>query len=85
MVEWEDAASMGDGGWLNGEDALVFAKTPPPRMLTLGWMLHEDEDWVTLVDTLGPSETGSVHTIPRAMIKNIIELEVPDDAVYRYE
>ncbi len=70
-IHWVDASSHGGPGWVDLDDAIEFAKSDPPIMRTVGWVLHEEPGhggWLSVVDTLGGEECSSIHKIPYAMI-----------------
>ena len=78
-VVWVDASTHGGPGWVDQEEASLFATQDPPLMYTVGWLLAEVDDdpdgWVVLTDTLGPEECSSVHKIPSCMVRSITYLE----------
>lgn len=78
-ILWVDAQTQGEGGWITGDDAEEFAKTPPPEMRTVGFLLHKTDEYVSVTDSIGDEETGNITTIPTVMIKNIIALSKKED------
>ncbi|MBT4530547.1 MAG: hypothetical protein HOC27_05025 [Phycisphaerae bacterium] len=73
-VIWIDAEEHGDTGWNNLKEQLAYAKKPCPSMRTVGYIIHEDDDHIALLSTIGPQECSTVEKIPRAFIKSIIPL-----------
>jgi hypothetical protein len=70
-VIWIDAEEHGDTGWNNLKEQLAYAKKPCPSMRTVGYIVHEDDDHIALLSTIGPVECSTVEKIPRAFIKSI--------------
>lgn len=73
-VLWIDAEEHGETGWNNLKEQLAYAKRPCPSMRTIGYIVHEDEDHIALLSTIGASECSTVEKIPKAFIKDIIPL-----------
>ena len=74
VVEWVDAMTIGGSGWLEKDEARTNAKEPLPIMVTVGFVLHEDKEQISLTSTIGPGETAQVNKIPKKMIETIREL-----------
>jgi len=45
-----------------------------PMMLTVGFVLHNDDEQISLTSTIGPCETAQVNKIPKRMIVKIEEV-----------
>lgn len=73
-VTWIDALTVGGSGWLGKDESKVSAKEPLPMMLTVGFILHQDEEQISLTSTIGPNETAQVNKIPKCMITKIEEI-----------
>jgi hypothetical protein len=43
-------------------------------MLTVGFVLHNDEEQISLTSTVGPDETAQVNKIPKRMVVKIEEV-----------
>jgi hypothetical protein len=65
VVEWVDAMTIGGSGWMDKDEAKTTAKEPLPIMLTVGYVLHEDKEQISLTSTIGPGETAQVNKIPK--------------------
>ena len=73
-VLWVDAMTIGGAAWLGNEEAKSSAKEPLPMMLTVGFVLHNDEEQISLTSTIGPGETAQVNKIPKRMVIKIEEV-----------
>lgn len=73
-VTWVDAMTIGGAGWLEKDEAKANAKEPLPIMLTVGFVLHNDEEQISITSTIGPGETAQVNKIPKRMIVSIEEI-----------
>lgn len=73
-VTWVDAMTIGGSEWLGKEEAKSSAKEPLPMMLTVGFVLHNDDEQISLTSTIGPGETAQVNKIPKRMIIKIEEV-----------
>lgn len=74
-VRWTDASFSTDPHWCDGQ------QPEPPRRkshnvcVTVGWLVHLDDDWVQLVATLTDGQHAHVTEIPRGMVSEIAVLE----------
>lgn len=73
-VYWVDAMTVGGAEWLCKDEAKSSAKNPLPIMITVGFVLHNDEEQISLTSTVGPEETAQVNKIPKRMIIKIEEV-----------
>ena len=73
-VTWVDAMTVGGAEWLGKEEAKSSAKEPLPIMLTVGFVLHNDDEQISLTSTIGPGETAQVNKIPKRMVIKIEEV-----------
>jgi len=73
-VTWIDAMTIGGAEWLEKDEAKSSAKEPLPMMLTVGFVLHNDEEQISLTSTIGPGETAQVNKIPKRMVIRIEEV-----------
>ena len=75
-VEWEDITGNTEP-WLLIEDALELE---PARMTTIGWLISDKPDWITVSSTLGTKkEVSDLNCIPRSAIKNLEEILINDE------
>jgi hypothetical protein len=75
-VNWVDAETSGDNGWMDLTEALADAILPAPIMRTVGFLIADEENHIAVTDSLGTEECGSVTKIPRKMIRSLNELSV---------
>lgn len=73
-VNWVDAETSGDCGWMDLTEALTDAILPPPIMRTVGYLLADEDEHIALTDSLGTEECGHVTKIPKKMIRKYHEL-----------
>ena len=73
-VVWRDAEELGDVGWNDLKKQLKEAKQPCPTMRTIGYLVYEGEDHLSLLSTIGDKECSTVEKIPRAFVKNVTVL-----------
>jgi hypothetical protein len=69
-LEWVDACTVGGSEWLEKEDTMTAAKSKLPCMYTIGYIVFENDDQISLVSVIGPAESSQVHKIPKSMIIN---------------
>ena len=48
-------------------------------MRTLGFVLHETDEYLSLTESIGPQETGGITTIPKGMILRCFNLTVEEE------
>ena len=68
-VIWIDAQEVGGIGWNDLDEILTESLKPCPIMHSVGIVLRDCEDCVSLLSTVGPSECSSMEKIPRVWIK----------------
>ena len=73
-VCWIDAEEQGDVGWNDLKSQLAYAKKPCPVMRSVGYLVYECEEHLSLLSTIGDKECSTLEKIPRGFIKSIIEL-----------
>lgn len=73
-IIWVDAETVGDAHWMPNDDSKEAARSPLPIMMTVGYVLWENEEMISVTNTIGPDETAQVNKIPKKMIYNIDEL-----------
>jgi hypothetical protein len=73
-VVWVDAEEKGDVGWNEVRAQLRYAKTLPPVMHTVGYLVHQCESHVSLLSTIGQDECSTLEKIPAGFIKRITTL-----------
>ena len=75
-VTWIDAEEYGEVGWNSLKSMKTYAKKPCPTMISVGHVLYEDDDHISLISTLGDKESSSLEKIPKSFVTKIEELEV---------
>ena len=72
LVRWADIQSH-DGAWVDMEEIPEYT---PVVVETVGWIITNAPDYITLVSSLSDDKTftGSVCLIPRGCIEATIEL-----------
>ena len=73
-VMWMDAEEHGEVGWNDIKDQLAHAKKPCPIMRTVGYLVHEGKEHISLLSTIGDKECSTLEKIPSAFIKTIKHL-----------
>ena len=73
-VVWVDAEEKGDVGWNDLKAQLRYAKSPPPVMHSVGYLVHQCESHVSLLSTIGQDECSTLEKIPAGFIKRISTL-----------
>jgi len=83
-IRWQDAVTSSEAGWTTKEDAFSTAESAPPHMSTVGYILYENDDWISLTDSIGGDEFGQVTKIPTSMIieKHTL-VEKPNETINR--
>ena len=59
------------------EAGMEEAAKPPPLMKTIGYLMHSAEEFISLTDSIGPEECGSINKIPKKMIKEMYRYDRP--------
>jgi len=72
IVRWDDIQSH-DGAWVDMEEIPEYT---PVTVETVGWVITDDEKYITLVSTLSDDQTfaGSVCSIPKGCIQSVRNL-----------
>ncbi len=73
-VIWEDAEEYGEIGWNDLKAMKRYAKKPCPVMHSVGYVLHNDKNHITLASTIGSKECSTTEKIPTSFIKSITKL-----------
>ena len=81
-VTWIDAQTTGDSGWSNLEEMLEDALTPPPVIVTVGFVLLDCDSHIAMTETLGPAECGHVTKIPKGMILENLKINTSQSQIY---
>lgn len=74
-VCWIDAEENGDVGWNDLKSQLAYAKKPCPTMRSVGYMVYDCEEHLSLLSTIGEKDCSTLEKIPKGFIKSITELQ----------
>ena len=81
-VTWVDAEEYGEVGWNDLKAMKRYAKKPCPVMRSVGYVLHQDKDHISLASTVGDKECSTVEKVPCQFIQSITDLihqvDLPD-------
>ena len=67
-VIWIDAEEHGEVGWNDIKEQLRYAKKPCPHMTTIGYLVYEGKDHISLLSTIGDKECSTLEKIPKGFI-----------------
>ena len=73
-VEWLDAVSIGTGGWVKLRDV---EKLTPDLVRSVGWVVEETRDYLTMISHNGDNEVAGEFCIPKACIRKRRVLKCP--------
>ena len=82
LIKWVDAETTGDTAWQNLEEIKTDAIKPPPIMTTVGFLVHDCETHMAVVDTYGPEDCSMMHRIPKEMIKSVTQIYLQEEDQY---
>ena len=74
-VKWTDAAMSTSPHWQEGQQPRPPKRKAMHICLTVGWLVHLDENWCQVVATLTDGGHAHVTEIPVGMIETIEVLE----------
>ena len=75
-VTWTDAEELGETGWNNLKGQLKSARRPCPTIVTVGFLVYQDDTHVSVISSLGPDICGTVEKIPMGFVARIDKLTV---------
>ena len=69
-VIWRDIQGH-DGAWVDCDD--ILDDYEPVTVYTVGWILKEDDEFLTIVSSLSADQTfaGNVNAIPRGCVQSV--------------
>ena len=73
-VSWIDAEENGDVGWNDLKSQLVHAKKPCPTMTTVGYLVYDGKEHISLLSTTGDKESSTLEKIPKGFIQKITQM-----------
>ena len=82
LVEWTDSEAM--PGWHEERDIQDYIERPLTVMISVGWLLHDCDDWVILAQSIDKDQiegfkAGEMIKIPRRLIRNSSLVKVVAD------
>lgn len=75
-VIWMDAEELGEVGWNNLKNQIKEAKKPCPTMKSVGYVVHQSKQHISLLSTIGKDLSSTLEKIPTGFIVEINKLEV---------
>lgn len=75
-VVWVDSCSYAEV-WIS-KDLIKDIPLTPSKCTTVGYLVQEDDNRVTIAQSINDGEYGRLFTIPRGCITNLTELEYYD-------
>ena len=73
-VVWVDAEEIGETGWNNLKSQLKDAKKPCPTMNSVGYVVHQNKNHISLLSTMGKDLASTLEKIPTGFIVEINKL-----------
>ncbi len=73
-IVWKDAEELGEVGWNNLGEILKCSKKPSPIIKSVGYVIHEDSDHISILSSIGPEVCGSLEKIPKSFVITIRDL-----------
>jgi hypothetical protein len=74
LVTWVDAAFSTTSHWQDGARPIPPKKKGLHLCVTIGFLVHQDDEWIQLVTTLTDGAHAHVTEIPASMVKTISTL-----------
>jgi len=74
-VVWLDAEEKGEIGWNDTKELIRYAKKSCPTMRTVGYLVHEGDEHIALLSTIGPDECSTLEKIPLSFLKSLTYLQ----------
>lgn len=69
LLHWLDHETNGGPGWESLEDQLEWAQEPAAVGKTVGWIIHETETYLVVIDTfMDGGSVGAAHKIVKSNI-----------------
>ncbi len=77
-IDWVDAQTSGGPDWVDSEDMQQWAFDNCVLVTTIGFVLNETDHSISVTNVIQHDGTagGSVHTIPKEMVRDIVKLTV---------
>jgi hypothetical protein len=73
-ITWKDAEEIGHTGWNDLEDAIQASKTPCPIIKSVGYVIFEDSEHISILSSISDHICGTLEKIPMSFVVEIREL-----------
>jgi len=81
LIKWLDAESSADERWMPLDEAYEYATEKLKPCYSVGFLMAERNDHVTIATSNGADVIGTIWKIPRGMIEEIIVIhELKDES-----
>ena len=74
-VIWCDAEEKGEVGWNDKKEMIRYAKKPCPKMKSVGYLIYEGPEHISLLSSIGPEECSTIEKIPKSFMIKLSELQ----------
>lgn len=78
IVEWIDVEDHTSPAWVDPDQMLADAVEPFRIIRTVGFIVDQTEERISLTMTWGPEETSGAINIPRGLIKGVQIVQVAE-------
>lgn len=78
IVEWIDVEDHTSPAWVEPEQMWADAAEPFRIIRSVGFIVEQNEERISLTMTWGPQETSGVINIPRGLIKGVQIVQVAE-------
>lgn len=75
-IVWIDALSQGGPEWVTADDAYEYSHAELPTVSQIGYVLFENDNYISITDTICEYMTGTVHSIPKGMIVQMSNVHI---------
>lgn len=77
LIEWDDSSHYNTVGWVHKDEADEYAKAPPLRCQSVGFLMGENSRSVTLAESVSATQAAELIKIPKSAIRWREELTPP--------
>ena len=78
IIEWINVEDHTSGGWIDQEQMRSDAEEPFAKIRTVGFVVENNADRISLCMTWGQEDTSGVLNIPRSLIRGIQIVQVSE-------
>ena len=78
IIEWIDVEDHTSGEWVDREEMKMDASEPFSKIRTVGFVVENNADRISLCMTWGQEDTSGVLNIPRSLIRGIQIVQVSE-------